>query len=53
MGTLEASADVHHLANTIKHLAFNHCAELNLYGMADAQVAVVEGELLATNSLPS
>jgi hypothetical protein len=27
--------------------AFARCAELNLYGMVDAQVAVLEGELLS------
>jgi hypothetical protein len=53
MGTLEESTDAKELANTAKHFAFSHCAELNLYGMVDAQIAVVEGELLATNTLAS
>ena len=53
MGTLENSVDVKHLANTVKHLAFNRCAELNLYGMVDAQIAVVEGELLVGDRLVS
>ena len=35
------------LANTAKHLAFTHCAELNVNGMVDAQIAVLERELLA------
>jgi hypothetical protein len=47
MGTLEHSADASVLANAAKHFAFTHCAESNLYGMVDAQIAVVEGELLA------
>jgi hypothetical protein len=51
MGTLENSTDAKELANSAKHFAFSRCAELNLYGMVDAQIAVVEGELLATNTL--
>jgi len=47
MGTLENSSDPKLLANTAKHFAFTHCGELNLFGMVDAQLAVVEGELLA------
>jgi hypothetical protein len=33
------------LANTAKHVAFARCGESNLYGMVDAQIAIVEGEL--------
>jgi len=47
MGTLENSPHPKLLANAAKHLAFSHCGESNLYGMVDAQVAIVEGELLA------
>jgi len=47
MGTLENSTHPKLLANTVKHLAFTRCGELNLFGMVDAQIAVVEGELLA------
>jgi hypothetical protein len=47
MGTLENSPHPKLLANAAKHLAFTHCGESNLYGMVDAQVAIVEGELLA------
>ena len=50
MGTLENSRDPKLLANTVKHFAFSRCSELNLYGMVDAQIAVVEGELLADNT---
>jgi hypothetical protein len=46
MATLENSTHPKALANTAKHLAFTRCAELNLYGMVDAQIAVAEGELL-------
>jgi hypothetical protein len=47
MGTLEHATRPRLLANTAKHFAFTCCGELNLYGMVDAQIAVVEGELLA------
>ena len=46
MGTLENSRDPKLLANAAKHFAFNRCSELNLYGIVDAQIAVVENELL-------
>ena len=47
MGTLQNSPNPKALANTAKHLAFTRCGELNVFGMVDAQIAVVEGELLA------
>ncbi len=53
MGTLESSAHPKLLANGAKHSAFTRCAESNLYGMVDAQLAVVEGELLARDTLVS
>ena len=53
MGTLESSAHPKLLANAAKHFAFTRCAELNLYGMVDAQLPLVEGELLADSSLIS
>lgn len=53
MGTIAESVDVKHLANHVKHLAFSRCAEQNLYGLVDAQVAVIEGELLAGDRLVS
>lgn len=53
MGTLQDSAEPKVLANTAKHIAFTRCGELNLYGMVDAQIAVVEGELLAGEVLTS
>ena len=46
MGTLENSAHPKALANIVKHFAFAHCAESNLYGIVDAQIAVVESKLL-------
>jgi hypothetical protein len=47
MGTLETSTHPKVLANAGKHLAFAHCAESNLYGIVDAQIAIVESDLLA------
>jgi hypothetical protein len=47
MATLENSPHPKSLANTAKHLAFNHCAELNLCGMVDAETRVLEAELFA------
>ena len=53
MGTLEKSTHPKLLANSVKHFAFTRCGELNLFGMVDAQLAVVESELLAANALIS
>jgi hypothetical protein len=50
MGTLENSTHPKLLANSAKHFAFTRCSELNLFGIVDAQIAVVEGELLAGNA---
>lgn len=47
MGTLENSTHSKRLANAAKHFAFTRCGESNLYGMVDAQLALVESELLA------
>ena len=47
MGTLENSVQAKALANTVKHFAFAHCAQSNLYGIVDAQLSVVESELFA------
>ena len=46
MGMLENSIHPKVLANAVKHVAFTRCAESNLYGIVDAQIAVVESELL-------
>ena len=51
MGALENSRDPKLLANTAKHFAFARCAELNLYGMVDAQIPVAEAELLAGGAI--
>lgn len=47
MGTIRNSAEPGALAHTAKHFAFTRCGELNLNGMVDAQLAVIEDELLA------
>ncbi len=47
MATLEKATHPKVLANMGKHLAFARCGELNLCGMVDAQIVVVEAELLA------
>lgn len=50
LSTLENSTHPKALANSAKHLAFTRCGESNLYGMVDAQIAALEGELLAGNT---
>jgi hypothetical protein len=51
LSTLENSTHPKALANRAKHLAFTRCSELNLYGMVDAQIAVLEDKLLADQAL--
>jgi len=46
MGMLENSTERDALAHAAKHFAFTRCGEWNLYGMVDAQIAVVERQLL-------
>jgi hypothetical protein len=47
MDAFETSMHPKALANTAKHVAFNHCAERNLCGMVDAEIRVLEAELFA------
>ncbi|HVI73171.1 MAG TPA: hypothetical protein VM656_17015 [Pyrinomonadaceae bacterium] len=47
MGTLENSTHPKLFANTAKHFVFTRCGELNLFGMVDAQIAIVEGALMS------
>jgi hypothetical protein len=47
MGALQNSPDPEAIANTAKHFAFTRCGEFNVFGIVDAQIAVVESELLA------
>ena len=53
MGILEDSAYPKDIANLAKHFAFSCCTELNLYGMVDAQMAVLETRLLPSDTLVS
>ncbi len=45
MAMLENATHPKALANSAKHFAFTRCGELNLCGMVDTQIAVLEGEL--------
>ena len=45
MATLGDAADPKALANMVKHLAFTRYGELNVNGMVDGQIAMLEGEL--------
>ena len=53
LSTLENSSHPKALANAAKHLAFTRCSELNLHGMVDAQIAMLEGKVFAAARLPS
>ena len=53
MATVENSSHPKAVANTAKHLAFTRCGELNLYSMVDAQIAMIEDELLAASTMGS
>ena len=46
MAALEHATHPRAFANTVKHLAFTRCGELNFSGVVDAQIAIVESELL-------
>ena len=50
MSTLGNATHPKALANVAKHFAFARCGELNLNGMVEAQIEVLEGELLASNT---
>jgi hypothetical protein len=51
MATLENASHPKALANAAKHFAFTRCVESNLNGVVDGQIALLENELFATNSL--
>lgn len=46
MARIEDAAHPKALANTAKHLAFTRCGELNFCDMVDAQIPLVESQLL-------
>jgi hypothetical protein len=47
MSKLENATRPKALANLAKHLAFTRCGELNLNGMVDAQIEMLEAELFS------
>ena len=49
MARLENSPHPKALANVAKHIAFTHCGELNLCGMVDGEISILESELFADN----
>jgi hypothetical protein len=51
MSLLEDSTHPKALANTVKHYAFAQCGELNLCGMVEAQIAVLDDALLVGHKL--
>ena len=51
MATLENATHPKALANIAKHVAFTRCGELDLNGMVETQIAVLESELLAGDSV--
>jgi hypothetical protein len=51
VATLENSSHPKALANTAKHHAFTRCGELNVHGMVDSQIAVLEDKLFADHAL--
>jgi hypothetical protein len=53
MSTLENATHPKALAHLAKHIAFTRCGELNFNGMVEAQIALLESELLAENTLVS
>jgi hypothetical protein len=50
LAALENADDPKSLANNAKHCAFTRCGEMNVYGMVDVQVAMIERELFTNNS---
>ena len=52
LSIIENSTHPKALANTAKHLAFTRCGELNLNGMVDAQLAILERTLFADDAPP-
>jgi hypothetical protein len=50
LAALETADDSKSLAKTAKHYAFTRCGELNVYGMVDIQITMLERELFAHHS---
>jgi len=47
MAAVENAVHPKAVANTAKHFAFIRCGELNLYGIVDAQIALIEDKMLS------
>lgn len=52
-GTLQNSSQPEMLSNAAKHYAFTRCGELNISGMVNAHITVVEDELLSGSDIVS
>lgn len=50
LAAVETADDSKSLAKTAKHSVFTRCGELNVYGMVDVQISMLERELFARNS---
>lgn len=50
LATVEQADDSKSLAKTAKHFAFSRCGELNVFGMVDVQITMLERELFSHNS---
>ena len=51
MSMIENATHPKAFANAAKHLVFTHSGQLNLYGMIDTQIALLESQLLPSNTL--
>ncbi len=51
MATIENSTHPKALANVVKHVAFARCGELNVSGIVEVQIAMLERELLAVSAV--
>jgi hypothetical protein len=51
MSALDNATPPTALANIAKRRAFTRCVELNVYGVVDAQIVALEGELFAGDTL--
>jgi hypothetical protein len=49
MATLQTAPDLKELASSAKRVAFIHCGDLDVYGIVDAHIPVLESELLASS----
>ena len=51
MATLDNATDAKALAGIAKQVAYTRCGALNVFGIADAQIALLENELLACDAI--